>query len=285
MEKVTWSDGWPSFANNGAVATSQTAPAVAHAGLDTAVWHQGLGSNPHPVLYPGVEFDENYDYTNNIPISTQNDATVYLYRGLVAGNWNTLCVPFGMTKAQIDEAFGEGTELAVLKDAVGETLHFTKVSTDGGITAGTPYLIYPGHATVAATDVSDALYLEGVNVVAGDPQQVEKDGNYTFVGTYAKGADPENGDLFVGAGNKLVRQNAHGTANGKMKGYRAYLKKAAGASAAKFFTVDDEPTGIMLPEGRVEPIGKVYNLHGQRVNPNDMRRGIYIVNGKKVLVK
>ena len=287
LAKVTWENDWPTLVMPST--SGMTGPAVHQYGLadvSDGIWHQSLGSFRHPVLYNGTEFDENYE-GNQTPAANESNAVARLYRGLVAGNWNTLCVPFNMTKAQIDEAFGESTELAVLKDAVGETLHFQKVATTDGISAGTPYLIYPGHATIAATDVSDALFIKGVGIASGEPQQVEetKEHNYTFIGTYAKGIDPENGDLFVGSGNKLVRQNAHGTANGKMKGFRAYLKKAAGATGAKFFTVDDEPTGIMLPEGKTTTIDKVYNLNGQRVNPKNLRRGIYIVNGKKVLVK
>lgn len=288
LDEVKWgANDWPYFEGTGPTKTEQTGPKVGISGLNVDnVWHQSLGSFRHPVLYNGTEFDENYE-GGQTPEANESNAIARLYRGLVAGNWNTICVPFSMTRAQINEAFGDGTELATLKDAKGETLHFQKVATTDGISAGTPYLIYPGHATIAATDVSDALFIKGVGIASGEPQQVEerKEHNYTFIGTYAKGIDPENGDLFVGSGNKLVRQNAHGTANGKMKGFRAYLKKAAGATGAKFFTVDDEPTGIMLPEGKTTTIDKVYNLNGQRVNPKNLRRGIYIVNGKKVLVK
>lgn len=287
LAKVTWENDWPTLVMPST--SGMTGPAVHQYGLadvSDGVWHQSLGSFRHPVLYNGTEFDENYE-GGQTPEANESNAIARLYRGLVAGNWNTICVPFSMTRAQINEAFGDGTELATLKDAKGETLHFQKLAATDGITAGTPYLIYPGHATTAATDVSDALFIKGVGIVSGEPQQIEEtsEHNYTFIGTYAKGTDPENDDLFVGSGNKLVRQNAHGQAGGKMKGFRAYLKKAEGATGAKFFTVDDEPTGIMLPEGKTTTIDKVYNLNGQRVNPKNLRRGIYIVNGKKVLVK
>lgn len=251
---------------------------------DVDTWHQGMGSNPHPVLYNGVEFDENYNYTH--PLSAQNDATVYFYRGMVANNWNTLCVPFSLTETELKATFGNDVQIATFADGNSDTqiLHFTKQTGELSVSAGVPYLIYPTQSITAATDVLSALCFTGKTISTS--RSNPSSGGYTFTGIYDK-YDPANRSVFVGSGNKLIKQNAHGAANGTMKGFRAYFEVSGNAqeNPAKLFTVDDEPTGIMLPEGTVEKIDKVYNLNGQRVNPNSMRRGIYIVNGKKVLVK
>ena len=69
--------------------------------------------------------------------------------------------------------------------------------------------------------------------------------------------------------------------NGENKAYLAVLKNDAAGVKAFFF---GETTGIKAIEnGQLTIDGAVYNLNGQRVNPT--QRGIYIVNGKKVVVK
>lgn len=70
----------------------------------------------------------------------------------------------------------------------------------------------------------------------------------------------------------------------------AYLKVANGnlpAASREFFALDDETTGIeavdVNPETVKEGAREYYNLNGQRVmNPS---KGLYIVNGKKVIIK
>ena len=68
--------------------------------------------------------------------------------------------------------------------------------------------------------------------------------------------------------------------------HKAWLALPASAGAP-FFALDGmEATGIdaVSVEGRVQS-GVVYNLNGQRVNATGMKRGLFIVGGKKVVVK
>lgn len=81
--------------------------------------------------------------------------------------------------------------------------------------------------------------------------------------------------------------------NHKMKGYRCWLAPTWSGSAtgnAKLLTFgfgNGETTGIDMPSmGNTSGSTKVYNLNGQRVdNMLGVQPGIYIVNGKKVVVK
>lgn len=50
------------------------------------------------------------------------------------------------------------------------------------------------------------------------------------------------------------------------------------------YGVNGESTGIESLKAAIEN-GEVYNLQGVRVNPNALGKGLYIINGKKVLVK
>lgn len=82
-----------------------------------------------------ITLDENSD---NIVEAAKN-VNVTLKRTLYGdGGWNTLCVPFSLTAAQVTAAFGNDVELRKLSSIEGTTLKF--VSTDI-ITAGEPCLI------------------------------------------------------------------------------------------------------------------------------------------------
>ena len=68
-----------------------------------------------------------------------------------------------------------------------------------------------------------------------------------------------------------------------MKGFRAYFELPEGANGARLSFYDDA-TGITTVIGADElNDDKAYNLGGQRVhNP---KKGLYIINGKKVVIK
>lgn len=102
-----------------------------------------------------------------------------------------------------------------------------------------------------------------------DPHQSLADGNYIW----------NNGDLY-----RLKK--AHW-----MKGYRCWLNPTwtnpANAALFTFGVGDGNTTGIHLPSvGNNSGSTKVYNLNGQRIHDMmGVQPGIYIVNGKKVVVK
>ena len=69
--------------------------------------------------------------------------------------------------------------------------------------------------------------------------------------------------------------------NGTLKAFRTYFKNEGGN--AKMFVVDDVATGIVRADGTVETMENVYTLSGVRVNKPT--RGLYIINGKKTVIK
>ena len=71
-----------------------------------------------------------------------------------------------------------------------------------------------------------------------------------------------------------------------MKGFRAYFNVPSNTSAAALnINIDGETTGINNIETETTVNGKVYNLNGQYVGNslNGLKKGIYVVNGKKVI--
>ena len=65
--------------------------------------------------------------------------------------------------------------------------------------------------------------------------------------------------------------------------YRGYIQVTPATSPVRGYTVDGEETAIEGMDIVQMENGSVYNLNGQRVE--NAQKGLYIVNGKKVLVK
>lgn len=227
-----------------------------------------------------------YEDRDNTVEAAEN-VNVTLKRTLVGdGDWNTLCVPFSLTEAQTKAAFGNDVELRKLSSIEGTTLKF--VSTDI-ITAGEPCLIkvakdgstynFEGVATIA---VANKDYTS--SMVSGDIQ---------FLGIYSpmdvvtvNPAGPSTGYYaFLGEGNKFFKAQAET----KMKGFRAFFLVPNNVpSNALKAVIDGTATGIedLVIDG-VKANGRVYNLNGQYVGNslNGLQPGLYIQNGKKIVVK
>ena len=110
-----------------------------------------------------------------------------------------------------------------------------------------------------------------------------------FIGSYNNHQDLEDGNYIWNNGALYYLTKT----NHWMKGYRCWLAPTWSGSAtgnAKLITFgfgNGETTGINMPSmGNTTGSTKVYNLNGQRVdNMLGVQPGIYIVNGKKVVVK
>jgi len=205
------------------------------------------------------------------------EADVTLTRTLQTGGYNTFAVPFSMTipsgwtvKELSSASFSEG----VL------TLNFGNASS---IEAGKPYLV----KVSATTDLSAAAF---TGVIVSKDAVPFTSTDVDFIPTL--GATTISGDvksiLFLGASNKLYNPNAE---NSSMKGFRAYfqLKGSALMAPARAFNIDfgdGETTGIISVSGSgltVNGSDGCYDLQGRRIEGQPTQKGVYIVNGKKVI--
>ena len=229
-----------------------------------------------------VELDEDSE-SNTIEAKTGVNVT--LKRSMVANEWNTICLPFDVSKEQATAAFGEGVKIAQLDDtSTGNILNFVDMS-DYGMEAAVPYLIKP---TVTAT--TEEYSFKGVEIkeAAVTPTKVKTNGNLYFNGIYNKmdvTTDASSGyyAAFLGANNTIFKAKAGGT----MKGFRAYfaIPNSASASALRV-VIDGTATSIKNIDSEVvESNAPVYNLQGQRVDGNNLTPGIYVKAGKKFVVK
>lgn len=215
--------------------------------------------------------------TTTVSFNAQNDVDVQLKRSLTPTQWNTFCVPFTISADVIAEKFGAGTLVYTFGSMNGNVMNF-KASTT--IEAGKPYIVKPTKEVVDPT-------FTGVNIVASDPVKLGADG-FFMQGTYGAKTDllDDGTNLFLGEGNKFYKPAKGST---KMKGMRAFFIVPQGTNlAALRANIDGATTAIDELTTVVEQPtdNRIYNLQGQFVGTSfEGLHGVYVQNGKKVLVK
>lgn len=196
---------------------------------------------------------------------------VTINRTLVANKWNTLCLPFDVTAEQIKNILKAEGMVREYKDQTADCINFQAAET---MTAGVPYLIKP-------TEEVKGLTFEGVKITAVEGKTKGSIGSENLAISGILGARKlESFELFLNAAGKFV---APAVGKETMKGFRAYFISLLGAGAK--INIDGETTGINNIETEATVNGKVYNLNGQYVGNslNGLKKGIYVVNGKKVI--
>lgn len=219
----------------------------------------------------------------NIPTGEEQNVCL-ADRTLYAGMWNTICLPFGI------EGF-EGTAFAGAEvreftgaslDPDTKTLDLKFENTVTAIQPGIPYAIKPAvdvpNPTFEAVDITttQASYIQGNDALA------------KFVGTFGKTSIPGGKEyLFITKGNSLVY-----ITDGPFDypGFRAYFQvteETAAAAQTLHLSFDEgDTTAINGVETKAETTTEDwYTISGAKLQGKPAQKGIYIMNGKKVVVK
>ncbi|MBQ1581872.1 MAG: hypothetical protein II107_05305, partial [Prevotella sp.] len=243
-----------------------------------------------------LTIDKNAGYvdlaeTEEVAPEDAESVDVRVYRTFTDNEWSTICLPFAMDEDQVKAAFGEGVELGdfvdweVVENDKGDVdkiyLKFDPVTS---IEANHPYII-------KTTSAKYPFVVEGVKIVVEEEPYTEvrhsnKIRSY-LTGTYVANTTVPTNCLFL-SGNKFW----YSTGKTKMKAFRAYfelddvLSSVESAGAKIFITFDGNPTSIEGVSSEVEN-NDIYSVSGQYMGKDSKRlqRGIYIVNGKKVVKK
>ena len=237
---------------------------------------------------------ENTDLIHSLAGASDVDVTL-VGRTLVGGKWNTLCLPFALTRltgtplanADIRELTAASFDVDNDKTL---TLTFSPVSQ---IKSGVAYIVKPS-SSISEPVFSSVVIREGLN-----PKKCEFGDNMsiTFRGTYDKitdfveqlpGVNSRNSVLFMNSNNQLVYPSSTAYLNSQralfiLSGIVAG-PVGSNSNGIKAFVVnieDDDPTGIEDLNVDVNLDEPIYNVAGQRLNK--MQKGINIVNGKKIL--
>lgn len=201
-------------------------------------------------------------------------AKVALTRTLSSEYWNTFCIPFALTAEQVAEVFGEGTQITEYTGTTANgVMEFNAVT---AIENTVPYLIKPAKTVVNPV-------IEGVKILYPDAKAVGTD--VQFVGTYSPVELATDGtEIFIGKDGRVF---APAAGKNKINGMRAYIKKASATASVAAISFNG---GVVTAVDGVELEGadslKVYNLNGQCVGngTKGLKKGLYIVNGKKLKI-
>ena len=225
------------------------------------------------------------------------------------GNWNTLCLPFnlGDAEAEADHHY-DGTPLegAVVKELNASasnltangtlTLNFTDAD---AIEAGKPYIVKWENASGT---VSNPVFT-GVTISSTTPTPVEfsitnSDDKCEFVGQYSPFSIVTSGATGDDEGNlNEIIMLSSGSRLGYSKNPRTlntfrchfYVPAKDGVQQARAFVMDfgdGETTGILPIDHSpltIEHTADVwYTIDGMKLDNVPTKKGVYIVNGKKV---
>ena len=226
-----------------------------------------------------------------------------LYRN---GDWNTLCLPFSMTESQIANSSLSGATIKELNADESSlaangvmTLTFknaTADSQDGNniIKAGKPYIIR-WNASDNLANIIDPVFT-GVNISVTEPTAVEFASNCKFVGQYSPFliSDGSNNTvnnikeiLMMGSGSTVGYSNTPR----ELKCFRAHFEIPEASEARSFqINFDNEDlTGIVNIERQSLDVkrsaGTWYSLDGRKLSTEPLQKGVYIHNGKKIIIK
>ena len=225
------------------------------------------------------------DYSNSVCNVTLTDRTLFC-----DNEWNTLCLPFSLNADQIANGSLAGADIRSLTSAsLSEetlTLIFTPVD---NIEAGKPYII----KWASGADITNPQF-KGVLVSSNTSNFKSDDETIEFLGTYSMTAfDTEVTDiLFMDSGSQLKWPLPGAT----IGACRAYFKLADGSPAKHFVLTfgsaddDDDITAINGQWSMVNGQSSMandewYTLSGVRLNGKPSAKGIYIHNGKKIVVQ
>lgn len=222
------------------------------------------------------------------PAATLADSKIQSYDGtevnitlknrkLVGGMWNTFCVPFDATEADMKTALGCDYELREHTGVEGTVMNFNAPETQD-VKHGVPYLIRPAANTneLKFNNVMVAFRENGKErTISFDDGQHQFVGNINYIDLATDGTN-----LFLGPESKLYKATIR---NYKQDGIRCYFAVPMGATGAKVnIAGDDMTTNINAINGAtVVEQPAMYNTAGQRVT--ESYKGIVIVEGKKII--
>lgn len=227
---------------------------------------------------------------------TSTACKITLKRNFTPNVWTSLVLPFSVSPTAVIDAFGEGTEIIHFDRVEGVTLHVTK-HFHQMIVAGTPVMIKPAKTIDGTTENPYPVLVGTYEPKTVINEMEDAASGWKITGSYTP-ATVEAGAYMMGNkdGQSAMR---HITSNMTVAGTRAWLvnttdPQARLTSLCMNGVEDSEATFIEGISADTEKTNSrtngIFNLNGQMVRSNagstaGLPAGIYIVNGRKVIVK
>lgn len=247
-----------------------------------------------------IKFNEASTSLPNYTAGSKADVT--MTRTIKKDSWSTIVFPFNLTKANATAIFGSDVQFAKFSGfevdygddeenitPLGITVKFESytIPVRGNLSGGTPVLIK------TSKDITE-IKLDQVTLTDGVTDVSVKDEYETpgkFTATLVKTVVPEDG-LFI-TGNKFW----YSTGETNIKAFRgwfelgAVLDKDTDFGAKIGFFIDEMPTSVdgIAVNGNQQLKGAVYTVGGQLVGKdvrmNQLKKGVYIKDGRKFVIK
>ena len=232
-------------------------------------------------------------------------ATMVFHRTFTTDKWNSLILPVDMTADQVKAAFGEKAKIARFNRLQDKWIYFdTQAENNLHIEKNVPYIIKP---TKKPTAVNRTYNVGGENTkhinglvytvtgIAYEDQtatrQHEDTKNINGMTHYGSYENP----TCVPADSYILHRSGdmvHTAVDHKnIKSYRTWLRETTPSGETLQMRVeqnDGPSTGIKVIEETAKNANAVYNVNGMRMNSsntNNLPKGVYIINNKKVVIK
>lgn len=217
------------------------------------------------------------DNTQDVTVETDGLYNITFNRLFPAG-WSSICLPYATTTENLG-----AVQVQAFTGCDQNTLTFQKVG-NGELAAHTPYLIYFENATTK----SDTPWFCIDGISAGKPTSVTH-GNVTFVGNYEAGKNMEGlYGVAEKAGEQYIMRGGKGSTLGSTG---AYFTVSGSEVNTLRIRLEGTGTGISDVEaGKGGQTFDIYSLNGikvrsQATTTDGLPKGIYLINGKKHIVK
>lgn len=293
-------------------------------GYDTNIGVAGYTFTPTTATISSNEITINEtDETALSDATTLGQSDITLTRSFTKGGWTGIVLPFSVSPSMTKEMFGDDVEIIHFYKVSNDTLYLMKHYYQM-IVAGTPIFLY-SDTTINSPTFSNVTYgvpaveygsddeweVTGQTVPEIEAQGVDDTtSGWTVTGSYTKTTTDDHvyilGFTTSGTDGSLSNNFYEYTSGRTLNGTRAWLddttagntQSSIKAIANSGISDDNETTGIRnvimgdkaLTNGSGNGDGSIYNLGGQRVRATSdgisgLPKGIYIVNGRKVVVK
>ena len=231
------------------------------------------------------------DQANNITKLTENNGKKvnieFANRSLKKEQWGVMVLPFETTVREISWALGYAV-VDLINPAKGDENNVYFKLHMGTIPANTPFMV----KTDADIDLS-TIHVNGKTIVKdvdeeGKTTGVEGAAGTKFYGLYKPVTLSHNYQWFMSAGDWAKKAEGKTT---KVLALRAYLQLAANADVQNARVFIEEPDGTTTVIKAVNVDGLEvgndgwFTLNGMKLNSVPTEKGIYIHNGKKVILK
>lgn len=229
--------------------------------------------------------------TNGKDLKGKCVKTVKMERAFIAdGGWYTICLPFSLNANEISTLFHgakfqEFSGISTNGTTNGIELNFKSVT---ATEAGKPYLMKPVQ-DISMEDMTFNKKVIEVTAPVAVTHKSEDGKEFTFTGIF----DPT---AIIGPQYRIL-SGANGTelripGSGTMAGFRAYFVMPTDLTSEQTSTTKvcmgpSEATAISQIRTDAGTHGKVYNMYGQFVSkdPTQLAPGLYIIDGKKTIIK